>query len=714
MNRMFTKSNKNKENKRLLKKLNENSNVSGNRFNPLKTLQTNMKLDSHPEKPTVLDNYLPDSHLAEKDHQNMVDRSILVSNQHPNLEIDHFNNGFKRIPTYPWSVESIKNILNKLPPKMFEEYRYPVFHFTNAAINSGFFFKSSKFTVKIINLIESTVARLTGSSRSGVMLPNASEIWTHADKKYLPTLEEFYLNLCDITSKKCLIVLEKSSSVSKERSWNFSPVFGDKNDRDIKVKGIKTYSVSKFDKIIKNFERSLRSFPGEKIEVKNRRITPDALPVHQHHRIGTMAQYHTLKNHTLEALKKLNFENLQNYSDFSLYHEIDTEYFDYLNYCLLTAKDLSERLKEFNIHLALDITPDYSAVLSSLINIFISPISRTIDGFLNLIKKEFILSGHKFKSRVNMQMKDLAPFYLSFIDAVHQLLLINPHQFEFNLKFLETLAYHAYSRRFKDFLYDSEYERYTNKVTEFKNDNNFVKFIENNKANFINQLYVANLGISATNRNLDGQPNSSQKVMQEHLDLFYTDANINSTTSPKLKIFKFWISTKLLNYNQFELTETNNDLVQEEIVEEIIDNINQNKLANESNNVPAQLKSYETNQLEIDSQFNERKIYYAQEKNYEHDSYYNDLLMARNYLQNKLNNLKKMSESQMTIQNRDTGKSKLMAQNSSATVVENEDTSSEDFIRNSSVDSRNLHQIIEDSDEDSTILTSRSGLGQGG
>ena len=62
------------------------------------------------------------------------------------------------------------------------------------------------------------------------------------------------------------------------------------------------------------------------------------------------------------------------------------------------------------------------------------------------------------------QMKETSPVFHQFLDAVYQILHLQPNRFEFNERFLRRLLYHAYSCQYGSFLYDSEKERVEAKV----------------------------------------------------------------------------------------------------------------------------------------------------------------------------------------------------------------------------------------------------------
>ncbi|UJR31099.1 hypothetical protein I4U23_018607 [Adineta vaga] len=114
----------------------------------------------------------------------------------------------------------------------------------------------------------------------------------------------------------------------------------------------------------------------------------------------------------------------------------------YISKTLHGAASLAKLLDFKNIELAGSDT-DNNCLMSSLIQIFLRPKCRTIKGFCELIVREWLIRGHKFRERFGQVLHDAngypaqeSPVFLLFLDCVHQLILQNPLSFEFTDYFL--------------------------------------------------------------------------------------------------------------------------------------------------------------------------------------------------------------------------------------------------------------------------------------
>lgn len=109
---------------------------------------------------------------------------------------------------------------------------------------------------------------------------------------------------------------------------------------------------------------------------------------------------------------------------------------------------------------------DRTAQVCSLAQILLDPYYRTIDGFAILVQKEFLSFGHPLQMRCGhgcdpktRDEDNVSPIILQFLDCLWQLVNQYPHYFEFNKKYLLTIADHIYSGRFGTFLLNCDADR---------------------------------------------------------------------------------------------------------------------------------------------------------------------------------------------------------------------------------------------------------------
>lgn len=147
---------------------------------------------------------------------------------------------------------------------------------------------------------------------------------------------------------------------------------------------------------------------------------------------------------------------------------------------------------------------DRTAQTCSLTLLFLDPYYRTFDGFKALIEREWCSYGHQFCLRAghmqdknNRQDDQMSPIFLQFVDCVWQLSRQYPYLFEFNSRYLLTIADHIYSGRFGTFLFNSDLDR-KNMSTRSK-CMDIWSYLHYNRSVLTNPLYMSSeSGIAAS------------------------------------------------------------------------------------------------------------------------------------------------------------------------------------------------------------------------
>jgi len=108
---------------------------------------------------------------------------------------------------------------------------------------------------------------------------------------------------------------------------------------------------------------------------------------------------------------------------------------------------------------------DRTSQLVSLAQIFLDPYYRTLEGFANLIQKDWLSFGHQFSVRLGhgITLSDTtSPPFVQWMDCVFQCLKQFPNWFQFNEHYLIAILDEIYSCRFGNFLFDNERTRKEN------------------------------------------------------------------------------------------------------------------------------------------------------------------------------------------------------------------------------------------------------------
>jgi myotubularin-related protein 1/2 len=139
---------------------------------------------------------------------------------------------------------------------------------------------------------------------------------------------------------------------------------------------------------------------------------------------------------------------------------------------------------------------DRTAQVCSLTMVLLDPHYRTIDGFATLVEKEWNSFGHAFGMRCghaqdkNTRVEDeISPIFIQFLDCMWQLVRQYPQHFEYNARYLLTVADHVYSGRFGTFLFSSDKQR--DELSAIRCADLWT-YLECNREIFTNPLYIKN------------------------------------------------------------------------------------------------------------------------------------------------------------------------------------------------------------------------------
>jgi len=134
---------------------------------------------------------------------------------------------------------------------------------------------------------------------------------------------------------------------------------------------------------------------------------------------------------------------------------------------------------------------DRTTQLCSMSQILLDQRYRTIDGFINLIEKDWLSFGHQFKSRNNYtnieNSKEFCPIFIQFLDSLYQIMKQNYCEFEYNYDFLFFLAKESLNGKYGTFLFNNDYER--NIYKAYKYTLSIWDYVKDNEMQFINPIY---------------------------------------------------------------------------------------------------------------------------------------------------------------------------------------------------------------------------------
>ncbi|XP_005109153.2 myotubularin-related protein 10-B [Aplysia californica] len=150
------------------------------------------------------------------------------------------------------------------------------------------------------------------------------------------------------------------------------------------------------------------------------------------------------------------FNNLEN-----------SQWLQQVSSCLNTANHVVNQLmrESQTVVLKEESGCDFTALISSLVQLQLDPEFRTISGFQSLLQREWVVMGHPFQRRLhlvwsqNVAETEQAPIFLLFLDCVWQLLQQFPSSFAFTETYLTSLWDSVHLGLFDTFLFNSCWHR---------------------------------------------------------------------------------------------------------------------------------------------------------------------------------------------------------------------------------------------------------------
>ncbi|KAI3383740.1 hypothetical protein SNEBB_002903 [Seison nebaliae] len=136
----------------------------------------------------------------------------------------------------------------------------------------------------------------------------------------------------------------------------------------------------------------------------------------------------------------------------------ESDWFTHLDLVLRTAYFVANKMENDFSHVLVHCSDgwDRTSQCTSLTQILLSPHSRTMNGFMELIDKDWIQFGHKFYDRCQLlavyNPKEYSPIFTQFLDCVWQLQNQYPQLFEFNNQFIRDIYHLHLSNLFPNFL----------------------------------------------------------------------------------------------------------------------------------------------------------------------------------------------------------------------------------------------------------------------
>lgn len=159
---------------------------------------------------------------------------------------------------------------------------------------------------------------------------------------------------------------------------------------------------------------------------------------------------------------------------------------------LLTANNVKRSLlKGIGVLIHCSDGWDRTSQVSALVQLLLVPHYRSLRGFCELFEKEFILAGFNLGLRNGFDSDgdklQESPVMLQFLDAVHQLWIQHPNEFEFGLNLLSFIGFHAYSCAFGNFTQHNDRERLQKNLSD--KTVSMWSFVMAHRVQFKNEFY---------------------------------------------------------------------------------------------------------------------------------------------------------------------------------------------------------------------------------
>eukprot|EP00048_Salpingoeca_helianthica_P002776 m.60482 g.60482 ORF g.60482 m.60482 type:complete len:644 (+) comp12297_c0_seq1:40-1971(+) len=134
--------------------------------------------------------------------------------------------------------------------------------------------------------------------------------------------------------------------------------------------------------------------------------------------------------------------------------------------CLRVASQVARRIHDRQCVLLIGgEEADLDCIISSLVQLILDPEFRTGKGFNSLIRREWLMAGHPFATRLGHVTRtggepfNITPVFLLFLDCVHQLMRQYPLQFFYTEYYLIRLWDEALACQYGTFLFDCDATR---------------------------------------------------------------------------------------------------------------------------------------------------------------------------------------------------------------------------------------------------------------